>query len=76
MPLDERTPNLVSELKSVTYDSILAKNGKKLAKYPIISVFDRFLAKNGVKGYPISIMRPDSESYHQDAYVRHKKERD
>ena len=43
MRLDERIPNLASELK---LDNILPsfwpKNGRKLAKYPILSVFDRF----------------------------------
>ena len=48
MRLDERIPNLTSELKSDDiYCSLWPKNGRKLAKYPILPVSDRFLTKMG-----------------------------
>ena len=78
MRLDERIPNLVSELKSdENYPSFWPKkNSRKLAKYHILSVFDRFFfAKNRVKYYPISVMRPELESSHQGASFKPQNER-
>ena len=76
MRLDERIPNLVSELKSDDiYPSFCPQNGQKLAKYPILSVFDHFSAKNGVTCYPISILRHGLESSLQGTSLRPQNER-
>ena len=54
--LEDKIPNLVSKFKS---DDILplfvARNGRKLTKFPILPVFDRSLANTGegVKCYQI-----------------------
>ena len=43
---------------------------------PYIFSFRPFLAKNEVEYYPISILRPDSESSHQGASIRHQNGKD
>ena len=49
MRLEERTPNLVSELKwDDIYPSFMPKNGRQLAKYPILSILDRFFLQKWV----------------------------
>ena len=69
--LDERTPNMVSEL---SLDSILPQFGRK-NKQSILVYFDGFSAKIWVKYYPSSILRPYLESSHQDECLRRHYER-
>ena len=48
MHLDERIPNMVSELKlDNIWPHFWPKNCRKLAKYPTLSVFDRFWPNMG-----------------------------
>ena len=72
MRVDERIPNLVSEFKSDSIWPLLDQNTGKLAELGILPVFDRFMAKKGVKCYPICILRPDFESSHQGDILDHK----
>ena len=75
MRLDDMIPN-IPELKS---DDIYPSFGpkKKQSKTDKIwnfASFDRFFAKNGVKCYPISILRPDLESSHHGGSFRPRNE--
>ena len=53
MPSDKGIPNLVSEFKSDNIRPHFRQKYQKLAEFGILSVFDIFLAKKGVKCYPI-----------------------
>ena len=75
MRLDEGIQNLVSELKSGDIDpSFWPKNGRKVAKYPFCQ-FSTVFYQKWVKCHPISILRPDLESFHQGASLRPQHER-
>ena len=51
------------------------KSDRKLAKYPILPVFDRFFGQKGVKCYRIWILRPALESSHKGESFRSQNER-
>ena len=73
MQNDERILNLASKFKLDKFWSIcLAKNYRKLAKYPILPILTAFfLTKKGVRSYPIWIARSDLVSSHRFADFRH-----
>ena len=49
-------------LSRITFDPLLANKRSKTGKIPISLVFDRFWLKEGIKCYPIEILRSDLES--------------
>ena len=72
MHIDERIPNLVSEFKmDKIWHPFWPKKTVGNWQIPDLANFDSFLAKKEVNSYPIWIMRPDLESSHHFAYLRH-----
>ena len=53
MPNEERIPNLAAELKSDNICPLFGQTTVKIGIRSKIPIFDSFLAKEGVKCYPI-----------------------
>ena len=68
MRQDDKIQNLVSKLKSITFNPFWQKKTVEIWQIwlfcQFLSVFDSFLAKRGVGCYLISILRQELKSPH------------